>query len=135
MGTATELYQVFSRYSAPVLRDVDSEPEAAGTAARIDSGLRAKPLASLTDSDLLDYYYLAIQHVGTGNDFKHYLPRILELMATLPRPLLAVKLLPSILEKADFASWPSVEREAVVQFCRSAPADTKLAKVAARLSS
>lgn len=105
-----------------------------GSAARIDASLCAKPLDDLTDADLLDYYYLAVRYVGTVEDLKHYLPRILELMATVRKPLLTVKLLPSVLKDAQFESWPEAERNAVLQFCRSAPAESNLPRVASKLA-
>jgi len=133
---ASRLYEAFSRYPRPDLRRAEGNgcSRSDGVAEEIDAELRAKPLTELSDADLLDYYYLAVTHVGTIEGFKHYLPRILELMASVRRPLLSVRLLASRLRDAEFASWPPIEREVVLEFCRSAPAETRLPRVAEELS-
>ena len=131
----SEIYAVFSRYPRPQLRDAQPDACSAGRGVteKIDEQLRGKSLTELSDSDLLDYYYLAVNHVGTSEDFKFYLPRILELMRTVRRPALSASTLADTLRAADFASWPAVEREAVLAFCRSAPPETKLPRVAEKL--
>ena len=85
--SARELYEVFSGYSRPHLRDAypDACSAGDGVSEKIDEELRRKSLGDLSDADLLDYYYLAVYHVGTSEDFKFYLPRILELMTTVRR--------------------------------------------------
>lgn len=133
---AREIYAVFSGYPRPQLRDAypDACSASDGVSEKIDEELRRKSLAELSDADLLDYYYLAVNHVGTSEDFKFYLPRILELMVTVRRPLLSASTLADTLEAAEFASWPEVEREAVLAFCRSARAEAKLNRVAEQLA-
>ena len=136
MVDAKSLYSTFSRYPRPALREADPESCSAssGFAARLDVRLRAKPLTDLTDSDLLDYYFSAVTVVGTVEGFKFYLPRILELMAFKPRPLLEPRVLVSRLHDARFSSWPEAERRAVIEFCSAAPPNSRLRKAAERLS-
>ena len=136
MSTVGRLYEVFAKYPTPRIQDADPTDCTAGdgTAERIELALRAKPLAELSDGDLLDFYYLAITHCGTIDAFKHYLPRILELMATIRRPLISVRLLESRLRDARFNTWPQDERNIVLTFCREAAPDSRLHKVAQELS-
>jgi hypothetical protein len=90
MENVANLYQVFSKYPEAPLRATDPNDCSAGDgfAEQLYETLAGKPLASLSESELLDYYYLAVSHIGNGDDFKHYLPRILELMATTRKSLL-----------------------------------------------
>ena len=125
------LYQVFSKYPEAPLRDSDPNDCSAGDgfAEKLYETLRGKPLGSLSELELLDYYFLAVSHIGTVDDFKHYLPRILELMATARKSLLSPKMLADKLKEAEFSAWPLEERQAVIGFCRESQSTSKLPKV------
>jgi hypothetical protein len=117
------------------LHDADPNDCSAGDglSERLDSLLRGKGLRELTDSDLLDYFYLAVDHVGSGEDFKFYLPRILEIMASARRSLLDGRTLVDKLRSARFGVWPEQERRVVLGFVQAAPAKSALAKIGGRL--
>lgn len=71
------------------------------------------PLRSLTHSDLDLYAFKAITSWGTQQDFKHFLPRLLELALD---DLLAFSLPEVLLGKLQLAGWhewPTLERQAV----------------------
>ena len=82
VGAAIErLYQVFAPYPAPVrleaspLRDANAVLRA----------LRSAPLRELQGGQLLPYAAWAITTVGNANDYRHFLPRIIELALAGPR--------------------------------------------------
>ena len=76
IGEAIErLYQLFTPYPAPVrleaspLRDADA----------IQRALRSAPLRELEGEQVLPYATWAITTVGGADDYRHFLPRIIEL--------------------------------------------------------
>lgn len=70
----------------------------------------------LSAEDLSYYSFKAITTFGTSSDFKHFLPRICELIASGPYPKNIEIVLSRKLWTADFANWPEPERSAVEQF-------------------
>src|SRR5688572_11844593 len=52
------------------------------TSAEDDRLVRSKPLRRLTAADLERFAFNAVSTLGTVGDFKHFLPRLLELAAT-----------------------------------------------------
>jgi hypothetical protein len=78
--------------------------------------LHQVPLRSLTAEQLDRYAFKAMTTWGDAADYRHFLPRILELSA-LPEgdgfPGLDVDLVSRKLEMAGWEAWPASEREAL----------------------
>src|SRR5215831_14047842 len=70
------LYRVFKRYGLRSSTDACSCHHSAEEERRIHRG----PLNSLSHEDLQQYAMDAIYTWGTGDDFKHFIPRIFELL-------------------------------------------------------
>ena len=82
--------------------------------------LTAAPLRELTEQHLALYSRSAITTVGDDRDFRHFLPRILELSVG-PMWIGAEPAVIAIrLNMASWRDWPEEQRSAVLQFFRSA---------------
>jgi len=77
--------------------------------------LHSKELKELTDEDLSYYTFKAITTFGNPGDFKHFLPRIFELMATYEISVDTFVILGK-LEKANWQIWSELEKESVRKF-------------------
>jgi hypothetical protein len=81
--------------------------------------LLARPLGALTSDQLAPYASSVFLTVGDVNDYRYFLPRILDLSASdlawWPSPELAV----GALARAEWDAWPDVEREAIEAFLRA----------------
>jgi hypothetical protein len=73
------VYRVFNRYP---LRHGHPIPCPCCTSKEDVAQLHSKPLRQLTDKDLDKYGFKAMTTWGDVEDFKHYLPRLLELLLT-----------------------------------------------------
>lgn len=101
------LYATFSQYQADL---TDRSPYISITDAEANS-LQSRPLRQLTTADLDRYVRSALSTWGGIDEFKHFLPRIFELIVRRPNaidPLVFEKL-----EAAEWKSWPHIERDAV----------------------
>jgi hypothetical protein len=78
------------------------------------SKLLAIPLKVLSLENLDKYLWKAMTTWGEVEDFKHFLPRILELTPTIDDS--DVFIIGSKLEYAHFDNWPELERKAVTDF-------------------
>lgn len=78
--------------------------------AAIAQALLAKPRESLTASDLVDYFYLAVNHVGDADHLRYFLPRILTVIS---EGVIAPKHLPALFTAAEAHAWPEDERAAI----------------------
>jgi hypothetical protein len=107
-----QLYTAFRNYRVEVLVGCPCcTSEAQGRV------LTSRPLQALTASDLERYTFKAISTWGTVSDFKHFLPRIFELMAGGAfEGFPDVEVILSKPEYGGLASWPAQEREAVIDF-------------------
>lgn len=107
-----ELYRVFARYQAPTKPSYS--PYANITEADVQR-LRSKPLRQLSGDDLSKFSMKALTTWGDATEFRHYLPRMLDLAAGRPDwtdiPTLFQKLL-----DANWRSWPEVEQQAVERY-------------------
>lgn len=74
--------------------------------------IASKPLRELTEEDLLRYTHKALTTWGEVNDLKHFLPRMLELVAFYRFPYLDY--ICSKLSYADFRAWPASERQPIM---------------------
>jgi hypothetical protein len=95
-----------------------------------DEALSSKPLSTLSSADLLDYFFLAINNVGDENDFRHFLPRILELFVVEEKPHFAWQTLIHNLRAAECWRWPKSERNAMEAFFRGLESSTRHRKLA-----
>jgi hypothetical protein len=101
------LYSVFASYSANL---ADRSPHAGITEADA-AKLQSRPLRELAVSDLDRYMRSALTTWGGVSEFKHFLPRIFELVVRRPTaidPLVFEKL-----DAAEWRSWPREEQDAV----------------------
>jgi hypothetical protein len=104
------LYSTFSRYSADL---TDRSPYASISYADVVK-LQSRPLRELTVADLDRYIRSALITWGGVDEFKHFLPRIFELIVRRPGaidPLVFEKL-----EVAEWGSWPRTEQNDVDAF-------------------
>jgi hypothetical protein len=110
------LYAVFGRYerrehmeSCPCCRGPESVRP-----------LYDRPLRQLTSEDLHLYAFCAMTTMGDVDDFRYFLPRILELLkdsdflASVDREVVLSKL-----RYGQWESWPEEEQEAVRDYLRS----------------
>jgi hypothetical protein len=108
-----QLYKVFNKYPAnsnmggsPLYYDL----------AQWNRALLAKQLRQLSlEKDLNVYYFKAMTTWGGVEDFKHFLPRILEQLTTLPSGVEEWVAL-SKLNYGHYEAWPAREQDAVHQF-------------------
>ena len=78
--------------------------------------LAAKPLRQLQEDDLSRYAFKAMTTWGDEYDFKHFLPRILELLATGCSLTFGADILPNKLGYAEWRTWPDEEKNAIENF-------------------
>lgn len=85
--------------------------------------LRSKPLRSLEAEDLTRFAFKAMTTWGTVEDYKHHLPRILELAATREgrgSPGLDYDVILGKLSHGGLASWPTLEQQALAAYWHAA---------------
>ncbi len=97
------LYEVFHKY--PLKPKIAGCPCCVSDADRLT--LHSKPLRDLKEDDISRYAFKAMSTWGDVEDFKHFLPRIFELMSTTD---FAVDTF-VILEKLDYGNWTGWEQE------------------------
>jgi hypothetical protein len=107
-----KLYDIFAKYQglsklegSPLYDDLDTW----------NKQLRSKKLTELTDDDLSLFARKVILTWGDENDYRFYLPRILELTAELKTPY-DIWTLYSRLEDADWKTWDVEEQTAINNF-------------------
>ena len=104
------LYFAFRAY--PLRDRIDSCPCCRGPAST--RPLHQTPLRQLSAEVLSTYAFRALTTVGNVDDFRHFLPRIFELLYSGE---LAAEVDPEIvlgkLAYADWTSWPAAEQDAV----------------------
>jgi hypothetical protein len=118
------LYRVFEKY--PLRSDTDAcDCRGCG---HDEKRLHRKPLTELTREDLDTYAMDALYTWGTGDDFKHFIPRIFELLAGASRDCFALATPSLILAKLSYSawcstnwrSWPEDEQQAIENFLHTA---------------
>lgn len=100
-----QLYEVFSNY--PLADHIDGCPCCVSN--RDHALIHSVPLRALSAEDLYIYSINAIWTWGNSQDYRHFLPRLFELMAQNPYSLRAYGQLPY----ADWHSWPDREQDAI----------------------
>lgn len=107
-----QLYEVFAKY--PANFNMDGSPMYQELA-QWNRALTIKPLRHLSEDDLRIYYFKAMTTLGDVNDFKHFLPRILELLSVLPFDFDEWVTLDK-LKYGNYETWPTSEKEVIRQF-------------------
>ncbi|SFT35213.1 hypothetical protein SAMN05216474_0049 [Lishizhenia tianjinensis] len=111
--TLDEVYTTFSSYPLP--SEIDGCPCCVGKEDHYH--IHSLPLRDLKDKELSKYAFKAMTTWGNVNDFKHFLPRILDLSACNE---LSVDLFVVLgkLEYGHWKTWPQNEQKAVVEFLK-----------------
>ena len=108
------LYELFSSY--PLALQIEGCP--CCISAEDEAQLHSKPLRELKATDLSRYAFKAMTTWGSEDDFKHFLPRLLELVTdadSITREV-DVEIIFGKLHYAKWQMWPTQEREAVQQY-------------------
>jgi hypothetical protein len=107
-----QLYAVFAKYRQPA--QSHSSPFS-GITKQHKARLYSKPLRDLAEDDLWPYAMHAMTTWGDISEYKHYLPRLCELLVVHPG-WTDTGLLIGKLDTAEWSQWPEVERDAVIAF-------------------
>lgn len=112
-GAVARLYKAFSRYKLrePIRCEMSNR-------ILIDTG---KPLREFTHADLRYYSWKAMTTLGTQEDFKHFLPRLLELTADSDSGEAGTEL-SGVLMKLQYGEcrgWPEAEKAVLLEFFRT----------------
>jgi hypothetical protein len=107
------LYQTFSRYSLPP--HVDGCPHCVSD--KDHALLYSRDLRDLGPDELKRYAFKAMSTWGDENDFRHFLPRIFELVSVDGESLpIDPEILFKKLAYGHWQTWPSDERQAITGF-------------------
>ncbi|MFA6967740.1 hypothetical protein [Bosea sp. (in: a-proteobacteria)] len=105
-----QVYRVFARHPPPTRLDASKVEDVDA----IRSQLLGKPLASLTADDLGRFAFGAPMTIGTDRDYRHFLPRMLELSLQLNgQPGLDPRTIGARLGYAGWRQWPVEEIAAI----------------------
>lgn len=108
------LYDVFSAYPRPsYLR-----PDGATNWESHPGDLITNSLRKLSGDELANYAWRAMTTQGSADDFRYFLPRLLELTAEGLLPVEPWVILGKLVY-AGWSAWPKEERQAVVAFART----------------
>jgi len=103
-------YRAFGRYSTKMRLDACT----CGCVTGDDHArLHSRPLRELTADDIETYASKAMTTWGDNKDFRHFLPRILELVTGDPGDEICNEIALSKLSYADWSDWPQREQDAV----------------------
>ncbi len=108
-----QLYSIFAVY--PLRQYIEASPNRIG--ARDQEHIRSKPLRCLSGDDLRLYSGKALTTWGIADDYKHFLPRLLELVTTddnFNHESITTKL-----QRADWRTWPLPEKNAIESFLKA----------------
>lgn len=112
------LYRAFESYSKPDY----TNPCLHCHTKEEERNVHARPLRQLTTGDLEKYAMDALYTWGSETEFKHFLPRLFELLVITEDPMLDFidpELLFRKLPYASWGTWPDPEREAILRFARA----------------
>lgn len=109
-----ELYHIFAVY--PLRANIEGCPCCVSDADQ--ATLHSKELSALEEEDLSYYAFKAMTTFGMVEDFKHFLPRILELTAKRKLGVDDFVVLGK-LEYGNWTTWDKIEQEAVGQFLKA----------------
>ncbi|MBD2766664.1 hypothetical protein IC235_02010 [Hymenobacter sp. BT664] len=109
-----QLYQMFAKY--PLDPAMDGSPVYQKLMLdRWNQTLAAKPLRELSVEDLTTYHFKAMTTWGGVNDFKHFLPRLFELLSELPMDFDEWVTLDK-LNYGNYKNWPDNEKTVIHRF-------------------
>jgi hypothetical protein len=108
-----ECYNVFSKY--PLNSTMEGSPLYEDLQ-QWNNALTSKPLRELSGEDLSLFIFKAMSTWGTINDFKHYLPRILELTASLDSDI-DILIVADKLSYCKWQTWPIDEIAVIKNWC------------------
>lgn len=74
-----------------------------------------EPVRTLPPGLVDKYVHDAMHHTGDEDDFRHFVPRVLELASTASLPYIDQSLLLSRFTAADWSAWAPLERDATVR--------------------
>ena len=112
--TIEELYKTFSKY--PLKPTMEGCPCCVSDSDK--STLHSKQLRALESDDISRYAFKAMTTWGDQNDFKHYLPRILELSSS--RKLMVItSVVLGKLEYGKWQHWDQSEKDTIVSFLKA----------------
>ncbi|HEY9127939.1 MAG TPA: hypothetical protein VIM62_12465 [Acidobacteriaceae bacterium] len=106
------LYEAFKRYPRP--NKIECCP-CGCTPPDATAHLVVKPLRDLPFADLADYSFSAMTTQGSVDDFRHFLPRLLEGIAKEPYTYCAETLFHKI-SYGKWITWPQEEQSAIMQY-------------------
>ena len=109
------LYKVFSRY--PLRKHVEGCPCCVHEEDKL--ALESKPLRELTTAELGRYSFKAISTWGDKDDFRHFLPRIFELLVSETGLGWDEEVILGKLALAEWRNWPEQEQFTVRDFLRA----------------
>ena len=111
-----QLYIVFAKY--PSNPKMDISPLFQDQLAPWNQLIASKPLRELSVDDLNKYSFKAMTTWGDARDFKHFLPRIFELLAELSNDMSGFDVWVTLnkLNYGDFKNWPQNEQVVVHRF-------------------
>ncbi|GAA4934899.1 hypothetical protein GCM10023224_14440 [Streptomonospora halophila] len=107
-----ELYEVFGRY--PLAPEIDGCPHCVLPEA--EAALRSAPLRRLSARALWPFAAKALTTWGGVNDLRHFLPRVLELVAD---GVWDLEIAVPKLRAAQWTTWPAEEQRCVGDFCQA----------------
>jgi hypothetical protein len=108
------LYEVFAGYP---LGDMHHVCDCGCVSEDDQARIRSKPLRQLTPADLGRYTFKATTTWGTADDLRHFLPRILEIVAyTGQVDYVDPEIAFGKLDHAGWTTWPVHERQAIEAF-------------------
>jgi len=110
-ASVENLYKAFSRYSRPTRADVSPY---AGIRDEDIQRLTSRPLRQLEPNDVRAYTWHALTTWGDDREFRHYLPRLFELLTVASHWTDAALLVGKL--HGEWERWPDEERSAVLHF-------------------
>lgn len=115
IGAVQNLYETFGCY--PLQKHVDGCPCCVHESDKI--ALESKPLRLLSQADVGRYAFKAMTTWGGKDDFRHFLPRILELLVTKEGLGCDEEVVLGKLALANWKEWPEQEQSALREYFRS----------------
>lgn len=106
------LYETFSRY--PLKAHVDGCPHC--TTDEDHARIHKRTLRELSGDDLGRYAFKALTTWGGNDDFRHFLPRLFELVVRDPKFYVNTEIVIGKLDCGGWSKWPTDEREAIQNY-------------------
>lgn len=114
-STIENLYETFASYP---LRD-DTNACSCCHSSSDEKRLHAKSLRKLNEDDLRQYGTDALFVWGEVNDFRHFLPRIFELLVAHGDVFVDPQVVFGKLYHAEWRTWPGVEQQSIELFLKA----------------